>query len=247
MGSSDPGFASLFLSKYKIMSDQLDIRKQKVLDLKKAKGMDGKAQVVVAMDFSGSMGSLYSNGAVQTLVERLFPLALGFDDNEELDFYLFDNGYKELSPVTRGNYSTYIHDYVHGDMGGTSYAPVLNAIAKKKFTTGGLFGFGAKEVPIGDPVYVIFITDGDNSDPEETKHIMRALSRKGIFIQFVGIGHSSFSFLEKLDDLDGRLIDNCNFFSASDISSVSDEYLYDKLLTEFPEWIVNARAHNLIK
>lgn len=229
------------------MSDQLDIRKQKVLDLKKSKGMDGKAQVVVAMDFSWSMSFLYNDGSVQKLVERLFPLALGFDDNEELDFYLFDHGYRQLSSVTRGNYATYIQDNAHGDMGGTNYAPVLSAIAKDKFTTGGFLGWGAKDVPIGDPVYVIFITDGDNGDHAETKHIVRELSKKGIFIQFVGIGHSSFSFLEKLDDLDGRLIDNCNFFSAVDIGKMSDDELYGKLLTEFPEWIVQARAHNLIK
>lgn len=75
---------------------QLDLRKQLVLDLKKEKGIDGKAQVVVAMDYSGSMSQLYRNGAVQLLVERLFPLALGFDDNGTLDFYLFDGGCKEL-------------------------------------------------------------------------------------------------------------------------------------------------------
>ena len=34
------------------------------------------------MDYSGSMSTLYRDGIVQELVERLFPLALEFDDNE---------------------------------------------------------------------------------------------------------------------------------------------------------------------
>lgn len=113
----------------------LDLRKQIVLDLKKTKGIETKAQVVVAMDYSGSMSSMYKDGTVQRLVERLFPLALGFDDNEELDFYLFHNGHVALPSVTKSNYATYIKDNVDGSMGGTSYAPVLRAIADSKFKT----------------------------------------------------------------------------------------------------------------
>lgn len=69
----------------------LDLRKQQIVDLKKARGITTKAQVVVAMDYSGSMQYEYRDGTVQRLTEKLFPLALEFDDNGELDFYLFDN------------------------------------------------------------------------------------------------------------------------------------------------------------
>lgn len=40
----------------------LDLRKKKVLDLKKQIGLDGaKAQVVIALDFSGSMYDMYQD------------------------------------------------------------------------------------------------------------------------------------------------------------------------------------------
>lgn len=68
------------------------------------------------MDYSGSMSSLYANGTVQKIVERLFPLALGFDDNGALDFYLFDSGFRKLEPVTMSNYANYVRDHVTGPM-----------------------------------------------------------------------------------------------------------------------------------
>ena len=225
----------------------IDLRKQILLDLKKKKGIDSKAQIVVAMDYSWSMMNLYRTGFVQRLVDRLFPVAMAFDDNEEFDFFLFDHGVSQLAPVTKDNYPRYIEENVSGHMGGTNYAPVLKAIADNKLKSGWFLGFGRKDVTPEDPIYVIFITDGDNSDHGETNRVIRDLSKKGIFIQFVGIGGASFDYLRKLDDLDGRLIDNCNFFAADDIEKMSDEVLYDKLLTEFPGWIPQARSHKLIK
>lgn len=227
--------------------DKLILQKNIILDLKKKKNIDSKAQIVVAMDYSWSMMHLYRWGFVQRLLDRLFPVALGFDDNESLDFYLFDDGVYSLPPVTRDNYASYIEKNVEGDMGGTNYAPVLRAIADDKLKTGWFLGFGRKDIVPVDPVYVIFITDGDNSDHGETNRVIRELSNKGIFVQFVGIGRASFDYLRKLDDLKDRLIDNCNFFAADDIEKMSDNDLYEKLLNEFPGWIPQARSHKLIK
>lgn len=142
-------------------------------------------------------------------------------------------------------------------MGGTAYAPVLQAIYDSKFQvqvkkTGGFLGMGAKETrvataPISDPVYVIMITDGDNFDKSETTDLIREISGMGMFIQFVGIGSENFPYLEKLDDLTGRVLDNVNFFSSGNIQNMSDKELYEKLLTEFPSWRKEALARNLIK
>jgi hypothetical protein len=38
----------------------------------------------------------------------------------------------------------------------------------------------------------------------------------------------------------GRVLDNVNFFQVNDISNISDEELYDRLLKEFPSWIDKA-------
>lgn len=130
----------------------LDLNKQKVLDLKKSKGIDGQlAQVVFCVDYSGSMDWLYNNGTVQKVLERLFPVAMAFDDNQNMDFILFQNDYHECPAVTPQNLSDYVKKIAmkqNYSMGGTSYAPSLREVIlpmvsdtkiKKK---GGFMGFG---------------------------------------------------------------------------------------------------------
>jgi hypothetical protein len=250
------------------LNKELTLRKEKVLDLKKSKGIEGqKAEVVLALDYSYSMETLYQKGHVQTLTERLLPIGMAFDDNQEVDFYLFQNNQVKLPEnLTVQNIPGYINNKVIGkySMGGTQYAPVLRAILNQFAvqdgvetteikTKKGFFGgtktekvtvpkFKKKEYP----TYVIFITDGDNSDKEETERVVREMSRAGIFIQFVGIGSASFPFLEKLDDLDGRFIDNANFFTVGELSSKTDDQLYGLLLNEFPQYVKEARTKGLI-
>lgn len=37
--------------------------------------------------------------------------------------------------------------------------------------------------------------------------------------------------------MEGRYIDNANFFSINDINTMSDDEIYAKLLEEFPTWL----------
>jgi hypothetical protein len=232
--------------------EKIDLRKNHVLNLKKESGLgiDSKAQVVLALDYSYSMNPLYSNGTVQDTVERILPFGLAFDDNGEVDFYLFeDNSIKLPENITLKNLDGYIANKVYGKykMGGTNYAPVLNFIyrnlseAKK-----GFFG-GAKKVQMDTPVYVIFITDGNNYDKSETEEIIQKMSKEGFFVQFIGIGKEQFQFLDKLDNLPGRLIDNVNFFKINDIRNCPDNELYAGLMKEYPTWVKEAKTNNLIK
>ncbi len=133
-------------------------------------------------------------------------------------------------------------------MSATSYAPVLKALFDD-FTSGGSFlGFGKKRKQTLDlPVYNIFITDGNCDDKSNTEEVIRDMSKYGIFNQFVGIGYEQFMFLDKLDNLSGREIDNANFFKVQNIGMETDASLYDKLLTEFPSWIQLARAKGMIR
>ncbi len=235
------------------LSKQLDLRKGMVLDLKKKIGLENqKAQVIFALDYSGSMSSLYNNGSVQKLAERILPLGLGFDDNGEVDFYLFESGHHKLPQnITLNNVQGYINNYVVGkyEMGGTSYAPVINAIVNdfKPRSTGGFLGMGKKTESLDLPVYVIFITDGANYDESETEKALKEASKYGIFFQFVGIGLENFRFLQRLDNLSGRNIDNANFFKVDDLSRKTDEELYQLLLTEFPSFVTEARTKGMIK
>lgn len=70
----------------------------------------------------------------------------------------------------------------------------------------------------------------------------KGVKRRGLFNSF----QSDFSFLEKLDDLSGRYIDNADFFSVEDPQHVSDHELYDLLMQEYPSWVRAASTKGLI-
>lgn len=146
------------------------------------------ARVALAMDYSGSMSNLFRNGSVQETVSRLLPIALRFDDNGELESWLFSNGSERLAAVTKDNYSTYVRKVMNKanmSMGGTNYAPVLKEMVSYY-----------KDIePSEVPAFIIFITDGENWDTNETNKIVKELSNYNMFVQFIGIGDESFNYL----------------------------------------------------
>jgi hypothetical protein len=226
------------------------------------------ANVVFVLDVSGSMQGEFSNSRqnpdsrVQEILERIYPIAMHMTKNlpvrEELDCYLFSSKVSDKLPkVNMNNFGTYVVDVIlapkadHRTVlwGGTSYAPAMSAIYK---------AYKNSSVP----TYVIFITDGDNSDHGQSERVVIDSSSTNIFWQFVGIGNSSFSFLEGLDNMPvvqdqrmiqnldtskGRVVDNANFFQLNDIMSVSDDELYKRILNEFPDWIKKAKAIGIVK
>lgn len=232
---------------------KINLRKEIVFNLSKQKGIENqKAQVVLCMDISGSMSRLYSSGYVQDVIERIVPVAMQFDDNQEFELYLFQNKCtKHKNNVTLKNVDGIVTREILGkyEMGGTNYAPPIEMI-KKDYIGGSKNFFSSlvsKKEPLEYPVYVIFITDGENYDHRETENALKDISNHGVFFQFIGIGKEHFQFLRKLDTLSGRLIDNANFFSVDNLQTMSDEDLYSKLLGEFPDWLPLAKKHNLIK
>ena len=222
---------------------KLTLRKESInkICLKKKELTDLTARVAVVMDYSGSMDTLYRNGTVQSVLERLLPLALKFDDNGELETWIFESRFKRLKDININNYYDYIknEDILRKyDMGGTNYAPVMRDVLNKY----------TKEDPSDTvPTLVLFLTDGDNFDKKQTEEVIKKASKYPIFWQFVGLGNSRYSFLESLDEMEGRYIDNANFFAVNNINKISDDELYSKLLNEYPSWIKEAREKNILK
>ncbi|MEK5183448.1 VWA domain-containing protein [Paenibacillus sp. FSL P4-0288] len=235
-----------------------------------------KAKISVAFDISGSMRDRYQRNEVQETSDRLLPLAIIFDDNRSLDMFAFNEEGFQLGEVSEQNFYQFVQKNVSPLVdGGTEYAPVMKMILEsygihldkktpsnqssakgffskvfgvnKKTPGSTLVSEASTPTPLDEPIFVIFETDGDNFDHKATEEIIRLSSHYGVFWKFVGIGNERFRFLEKLDDLPGRLIDNANFIAIKDVSSISDEMLYEDLLKEFPEWIVEARNKGLIK
>lgn len=220
---SDIPAASIELDNYKVNLNKVTI------NLSKSTGVSFdnlKSKVKLVLDYSGSMRSLYNNGTVQRVITKLLPLAIKFDDDGELDCYLFSNGHKAIESCTEQNYVNYISSVVETSgfrMGGTEYASVLKTIHKEDTNK--------------IPTFTIFITDGDNSDKSETDAIIRKISNDNGFVMFVGIGNDDFTYLSKLDNLAGRSVDNTGFIRFSDIDKVNETELYNKLLTEYASWL----------
>lgn len=191
------------------------------------------ARVALAMDYSGSMDLMFENGSVDDVITRLLPIALKFDDNGEMESWLFSNNYERLEPATAHNLERYVKNVMLESsmyMGGTSYAPVLKDITR----------YYKDKHPSDVPAFVIFITDGDNSDKLATDEVIRKLSNYNIFVQFVGIGTGSdFRYLRSLDNLSGRKHDNTGFISVRDMSKMDDNELYTELLRQYKDWLNN--------
>lgn len=197
------------------------------------------SRVALVLDFSGSMRSLYNDGTVQSVIERIMPIAMQFDDNQELDLWIFESGYTYIGTVNRSNFYGLASELMKRyRMGGTKYAPVMQDIFNKYI----------KNEPMQIANYIIFITDGDNdrSDKSTTTNLMKEYSKYPIFWQFVGIGTARFEYLEKLDDMDGRYVDNADFFAISNINAMDDQTLYSKLFDEYPGWLSNPKVQEII-
>ena len=218
---------------------KISLRKDKVVSLQKSNPiLDTKARVALVLDYSGSMNHYFEDGTVQSVIERLIPLALTFDDNGVLDFWIFQDKCYRLKGVTLNNfYGLSKRIMKQYPMGGTCYAPVMQDVDK----------FYMKKEPAPIVNYVIFITDGDNSDKSETTDILTKMAKHPIFFQFIGIGNEDFPYLKKLDDLSGRYVDNADFFKVEDINTMSDDDLYSKLFTEFPSWLKLNEVQEMLK
>lgn len=217
------------------LNKKIDLRKETVaISLKKKNVESLISEVVLCMDSSGSMYNRYHDGKVQDVLERIIPLSLKFDDDGQVPVYTFANNCNEHITMSLDNLENYTEEnLIHHVGGGTYYSNPINMIIEK-----------AQKNEFKYPVFVIFITDGENSDHEETERALRTASNYDIYFQFVGIGNESFKFLRKLDNLSGRRFDNAGFFSMEDFDKVSDETLYDELLNEFIDIYKNKTFKN---
>ncbi len=229
-------------------------------NLRKA-GIDpeaNKAAVLAIFDDSGSAQSLYDSGEIQRVADMAFAAGLVFDDDGEVPAALFSNNVKDLGSVSLANCNGFIaaQDKRYN---GTEYAKALEwIIGQAGFSSvdlggGGGGGFLGRKSNGGSlsvkataayPTFAIFVTDGQPQDPEPTKKLLTAMSQLPIFVQFVGVGPASFAFLESLDELQGRYIDNAGFFDAKQASN--QQQMLEGLLNEFPQYYQEARSKGLI-
>ncbi|WGV48563.2 vWA domain-containing protein [Rhodococcus erythropolis] len=218
-----------------VKREKLDLRKREVAKVLLTKGGNGiRARVVLVIDKTGSMAKQYRTRVVHRVVERMVPVAIQLDDDGKLEPYLYAVSFVKLPEISVHDAEEWSDTYLHlrGSHGGFNYDKI---------------GAANREVPImteilsdltrgSAPTLVLFFTDGGFSERKEITKLMREASGLPAFWQFVGIGKANYGVLEKLDDLDGRVVDNAGFFALDDIDTVDDAQLYTRLLSEFPDW-----------
>lgn len=241
----------------------LDLSKKAKISLEKVGLQNHHAKVALCLDISGSMSKMYRSGKIQEFVERILALGTRFDDDGSIDVFLFGKNAYDAGEITIDNFNGSVDRLIkqHPLEGNTYYGKAMKSIRKHYFGSG-----GKRDKPFAQksPVYVMFVTDGAPFDKSDaTSHIQHS-SYEPIFWQFMAIGKSNksakkksgffgsliqsdFAFLEQLDHLSGRYLDNANFFSVEDPLEVSDTELYDLLMTEYPGWVKNASQKGLVQ
>ncbi|WP_282155154.1 VWA domain-containing protein [Cytobacillus gottheilii] len=239
----------------------LDLSKKAKVSLEKAGLHDHQAKVALCLDISGSMHSLYRSGKIQEFAERILALGTRFDDDGTIDIFLFGANAHDAGELSVDNFNGFVNNLIkkYPLEGGTYYGKAMKTIREHYFGSA-----SKRNSPYASnvPVYVMFVTDGATFDESATiSHIQNA-SYEPLFWQFMAIGKSNkgtkkrgfftsmfqsdFTFLEKLDDLKGRYLDNADFFSIEDPGHISDSELYDLLMQEYPQWVKEAKQKGLL-
>ncbi|WML38272.1 VWA domain-containing protein [Neobacillus sp. OS1-2] len=219
----------------------IDLQKKSVkVVLEKKNLVKVTARVGLVLDITGSMRNFYKNGTVQKVVERILAMASLFDDDGVLDVWVYDNEFSRLKPVTERDFEGYVDRIILEDelvhkFGRNDEPPVMKDVLKKYL----------EEDPSLDPAYIVFINDGGCK--KSIKPLIENSAKYPIFWQFVGIGNGNFDFLRKLDTLEGRVVDNANFLYIEEIDKISDDQLYNALLTEFPSWLEEAKQKGIVQ
>lgn len=225
----------------------IDLTKKSLVQLEKKNLLNVQARVALVLDASGSMNWQYKNGDVQRIVNRLMPLAINFDDDGQFECWAFANLTTQLDDVNLNNVNDFINQTQLGWKNWHVGARINNEIPAIEAVIDYFYPQSKKSIAQSNlPVYVLFISDGGVGNRRQMEKILTECANLPIFWQFVGVGGSNYGVLEKLDDLQGRVVDNCNFFALDHIKSVSDERLYELLLEEFPQWLQAIQQRGMI-
>ncbi|MFC6592779.1 vWA domain-containing protein [Deinococcus lacus] len=248
----------------------MDLRKQKVgVELRKLGIEHEKMRVIVVMDASGSMSEEYLKGKVQETLERLVPVASRLDTDGQLEFLYYADRFLDLGTVDEHSMEGFVGTQMPQERSGAGFLTLAFGWGRRKKAQEAArqgqpdfasLGMGNNEPPVMNevrrkhredrqptPTLVLFITDGGIYTDKEIEQILRDSSREDLFWQFVGLGNQNYGILRRLDTLAGRAVDNAGFFAVDDIAQISDEELYQRLLSELPTWLRAARAAGIIR
>ncbi|MET8284853.1 VWA domain-containing protein [Streptomyces sp. NPDC005132] len=209
-------------------------------------GLGGqRAAVYLVVDYSGSMKPYYLDGSVQALADRVLGLSAHLDDDGTVAVVFFSTDIDAVTDIALEDHQGRVERIVAGlgHMGRTSYHLAMDAVIDHYLDSGS-----------EDPALVVFQTDGGPVDKPAAERYLCKAAKLPLFWQFIGFGDpdsKQFDFLRRLDELavpQKRAVDNAGFFHAgSDPLELGDEELYDRIVGEFPQWLVAARARGIVR
>ncbi|MFE1558607.1 VWA domain-containing protein [Streptomyces sp. NPDC058734] len=243
------------------MRGRLSLRKKQVaVSLSKAGAQGVTARVVLVLDASGSMSTLYARGTVASVVERMAAVAAQLDDDGEMQAWTFATNPARLPDLAIGDLPEWLRLHVRvGQMSvfGRRKPPKGLVAGQVDMRHVGFQNEEQKVIaevrdfvrshPVPAPTLVLFFSDGGVYRNNEIERELRAAVEEPVFWQFVGLGRAGFGVLERFDTMPGRRVDNVGFFAVDDIDKVSDQDLYDRLLSEFPSWLRAARQAGILR
>ncbi|MFD0225059.1 VWA domain-containing protein [Streptomyces hirsutus] len=242
------------------MRKRLSLRKEQVaVSLRKHGAAGVTARVVLVLDASGSMSFLYSKGVVADVVERMAAVAAQLDDDGEMQAWTFASNPARLPDLLLGKLPEWLRLHVRvGEMSlfrrgrkkGLDPSQVdmreVGIQNEEQKVIAEVRSF-VRDSPAAAPTLVLFFSDGGVYRNAEIERELREAVEEPIFWQFVGLGRANYGVLERFDTLPGRRVDNVGFFAVDDIGTVPDPELYDRLLSEFPQWITAAGRAGILR
>ncbi|MFD0314331.1 vWA domain-containing protein [Streptomyces flavalbus] len=222
----------------------VDLYKKAGLSLEKH-GLGGqRAAVYLVVDYSGSMKPYFRDGSVQALADRVLGLAAHLDDDGTVPVMFFSTDIDAVADISLDSHQGRVERIAAGlgHMGRTNYHLAMDAVIDHYLDSGAQ-----------DPALVVFQTDGGPSSRMAAERYLCKAARLPLFWQFIGFGDprsKQFDYLRRLDELavpGKRVVDNAGFFHAGrDPRRVSDAELYDRLVSEFPQWLAAARGLGIV-
>jgi len=232
------------------------------LSLEKS-GVVAPPQVDLAfvLDVSGSFDDEHTEGVTDALLARLVPWGMTFDPDRKLDVFTFSAGSgsaHRVGSVSADNYEGFVHQRIIGRVpgygGGTDYSHVIELVLREfgwLAASGGFlsrwFGGGAGAAPKArQRSLVIFVTDGENSDPQRTAQVLEASQQRGdeVYFLFIGISNQGgdFPFLaqiaERFDNTGLTVIRDLRGFTRQGDEQLNAQLLQPELIT----WLKKAAA-----
>ncbi len=238
----------------------LSAAKEAITELKL---VENSAEVVLCMDVSEQMEDYLDSGKAQFIANRILAFATHMDIDSHIDLFLFAERAFFIGSMNMQNFEGYIEDAMrkYNLNGHADYVNAVNLIRTTYLKNAKRDGkMACRETP----VYVYFISNGETDEPEELAREIGDASYEPIFWQFMTMGTTredlqkglwgfllrpfvdDYSFLELIDDMKDRFIDNADFFNVNDPKSLSDAEFYKLMMSEFPHWLKQAKEKGLV-